>query len=479
MEITKQNHLLEILLSSGDVFSSCVGIIKPEYFNGDMRNAVAFSLTYFEKYNKPPKIETLNSEYPDIDLVAKEVTTDQVNYACDEIERYCRENAVAIAMKESLVDLEQGNIGEIVDRMQDAVSVALKRDLGWSFYHDDFLARLEEALSQQQTISTGIKGLDDKLNGGFARKQVSIFTANSGAGKSIMLNNLAHNYSVRGYHVVLLSLELPKEMVFTRTSSIVSGYNIKNLAETKLEVSSVVEKVKKQTNGSLVIQRINGDATTNDIRAFLTHYELELGRKPDVLLVDYLDKMTPNQGVGRLSISEQDKYKSEQLAELAFDYDVICASASQQNREAIGNPSPNQSVIAGGLTKIQTVDNVISLYMDEEMRLRGEMKATFLKTRSSDGVGKWAELYFDSNNLRITDATDSSNGGLFDLTSRRKDLDRTLQLPGLEQMEEAENTEVLEYDGTKEEEIDEPKEDKPEAESDELLNLMNDLDGDY
>ena len=475
MEITKQSHLLEILLSSGDVFASCVGILKPEYFDGDLRRVVSFSLEYFDKYNKPPKIETVNSEYPDTNLESRQVTSDQVTYACDEIERYCRESAVAIAMNDSIEDLQEGNLGSIVERMQEAVSVALKRDLGWSFYESDFLKKLQAALEQQETISTGIKVLDDKLGGGFARKQVTIFTANSGAGKSIMLNNIAHNYSIMGYHVVLLSLELPKEMVFTRTTSIVSGYEIKNLRETQTEVSHVIADITKKTDGSLVIQRLRGDAATNDIRSFLTHYELELGRKPDVILVDYLDKMTPNQGVGRLSISEQDKYKSEQLAELAFDYDAICATASQQNREAIGNPSPKQNVIAGGLTKINTVDNVISLYMDEEMRLRGEMKATFLKTRSSDGVGQWVELFFDSDNLRITDKNDAGNGGLFDMTRRNKDFDRRLNLPGLSE-DDSEDSNVLTYGG--EEKIDNTPKESIEC-KDELLTLMNELNGDF
>lgn len=485
MEITKQSHLLEILLSSGDVFSSCVGIIKSEYFDGELRKAVSFALNYFEKYNKPPKIETLISEFPDVDIAYQNVTTDQVNYACEEIERYCRESATVIAINESLKDLEEGNLGEIVDRLRDAVSVSIKRDLGWSFYDSDFLEKLEQALAQQETIPTGIKALDVNLGGGLSRKQVTLFTANSGGCKSVMLNNLAHNYSRTGHHVVLLSLELPKEMVFVRSSSIISGYDIKNLGETKTEVGNVVQKLSNEMEGSLFIQRIRGDSTPNDVRGFLTHYELELGRKPDVLLLDYLDKMTPNQGVGRLSISEQDKFKSEQLAEVAFDYNCICASASQQNRDAIGNLSPGQGVIAGGITKINTVDNVISLYMDDEMRVRGEMAAFFLKTRSSDGVGKRAELFFDTSNLRITDPDSASNSGIFDLTSRRDDIRR--KLPGLNIPELSEKEEkfsnVLNFDSDKVdktednalESTEQKKITKPPAQSDELLNFMETL----
>lgn len=430
MEERKQKHLLEILISSNDVFSRCISIIKPEYFQGNLQQLVRFITEYFDKYKTLPEIDTLAVEYADISLEKQVVTNDKISYACDEIEKFCKEQAVVIAMNDSIHDLENGEFGAIVDRMQDAVTISLKKDLGWDFFGDNFSKRLEEALSQAKTISTGIAALDKYIGGGLSRQQTTIFTANSGVGKSIMLNNLAHNYAVTGHNVVLLSLELPVTMIFNRTAAIVSGFKINSLGENKLELTSTIENIGSNVAGSIVIQRLRGDANCNDIRSYLTHYAMERGHMPECLIVDYLDKMTPNQGIGRLGISEQDKFKSEQLAEIMFDYDMIGISASQQNREAIGNPSPRQDVIAGGLTKANTVDNMISLYMDEQMRLRGEMVAHFLKTRSADGVGKTSELYFDTGNLRICDPGTASNRGIFDISKRSNNI--ISNLPGLE-----------------------------------------------
>jgi KaiC/GvpD/RAD55 family RecA-like ATPase len=428
----KQKHLFEILLSSNDVFSRCISIIKPEYFDGEIKLATKFALEYFSKYNSIPDIDTINAEY-DLNLKSQITPTDKIAYTCDEIEKFCKESAVALAMLESTNDLQAGNLGIIVERMKAAVDISLKRDLGWEIFSEDFLEKLEAALAQQETESTGIKALDKNLKGGLSRQQVTIFTANSGIGKSIMLNNLAYNYSAQGLNVVYLSLELPRTMVFARSSAIISGYDVDFLQDYKSEISSVITNVRSKTIGSLIIERINGNATTNDIRSYLTHYELEFKKTPDVLIVDYLDKMTPNQGVSKLSISEQDKFKSEQLAELVYDYNMICATASQQNREAIGNAAPEQDVIGGGLTKLNTVDNVISLYMDKQMRLRGEMLAFFLKTRNSGGVGKSIPLHYDAKTLRITDTGDSNNNNLFDLARRRKQLNGDLEyISGLE-----------------------------------------------
>lgn len=434
MDINKQEYLLGILLSSTDVFSRCVSILRPEYFDGDVRLSIKFILKYFDKHGTPPDIDTVNAEVG-VSVKKQNVTSDKMNYACDEIEIYCRETAVKIAMLESTNDLQDGNLGIIVERMKEAVQISLQRDLGWEVFDGLFLEKLEKALEAQKTISTGIRGIDNYIGGGLARQQVTLFTANSGMGKSIMLNNIAHNYARTGHNVVLLSLELPREMIFARTAAITSGNNIKLLRDEKLQVASTMEEVRRNTSGSLMIDRIRGDANSNDIVSYLTHYQLELEKIPDVLIVDYLDKMTPNQGIGKLNISEQDKHKAEQLAEVVYNHNLICASASQQNREAIGNMNPQQDVIAGGLTKINTVDNVISLYMSEEMRIRGEMVAKFLKTRSSDGVGKHSTLFFDTSNLRIRDPDSASNHGLFSVTSKKTTnyIDSIAeQLPGVE-----------------------------------------------
>lgn len=428
----KQKHLFETLLSSNDVFSRCISILNPEYFDGEVRLAVQFTLEYFNKYKSIPDIKLINSEY-DLNIEHIQVPLAKVTYTCDEIERFCKESAVALAINESLNDLQEGNLGIIVDRVKRAVEVSLKKDLGWNIYGPNFLDMLNESLAKQQTISTGIKALDMWLNGGFARQQTTIFTANSGIGKSVMLNNVGYNYSAQGYHVVYLSLELPKTMVFTRSSAIISGYDVKTLGDHTLEVASVVDNVRHKTDGTFMIQRIAGDSCSNDIRSYLTHYEMEYQRRPDVLVVDYLDKMTPNSRNSRLSISEQDKFKSEELAEVVLDYDLIGVTASQQNRDAIDDPNPKQSSIAGGLTKINTVDNVISLFMNDQMRLNGEMYAYFLKTRSSDGVGRIAELSFDAKSLRITDRGTTSNNGLFDITKRKQQITEGLKgITGLE-----------------------------------------------
>ena len=102
----------------------------------------------------------------------------------------------------------------------------------------------------------------------------------------------------------------------------------------------------------------------------------------------------------------KDKFVSEELRNLAVELDLIFATASQLNRGAVDEIEFDHSHIAGGLSKIQTADNVIGIFSSRAMRERGRVQIQFMKTRSSSGVGQKLDLEFDLNTLRISDLPD-------------------------------------------------------------------------
>ena len=59
--------------------------------------------------------------------------------------------------------------------------------------------------------------------------------------------------------------------------------------------------------------------------------------------------------------------------------------------------------IAGGISKIQTADNVVGIFTSNAMRERGRYQLQFMKTRSSSGVGSKVDLKFNPDTLRVED----------------------------------------------------------------------------
>ena len=97
-----------------------------------------------------------------------------------------------------------------------------------------------------------------------------------------------------------------------------------------------------------------------------------------------------------------------------MELNVIFVTASQLNRGAVEEIEFDHSHIAGGLSKIQTADNVFGIFTSRAMRERGRYQIQLMKTRSSSGVGMKIDLEFDVDSLRIRDLSDDSEYQEFD-----------------------------------------------------------------
>ena len=99
----------------------------------------------------------------------------------------------------------------------------------------------------------------------------------------------------------------------------------------------------------------------------------------------------------------KDKFVSEELRNLAIELGILFVTASQLNRSAVDEIEFDHSHIAGGISKINTADNLIGIFSSRAMRERGRVQIQFMKTRSSSGVGQKLDLAFNMESLRITD----------------------------------------------------------------------------
>lgn len=79
------------------------------------------------------------------------------------------------------------------------------------------------------------------------------------------------------------------------------------------------------------------------------------------------------------------------------------------HNSAVDEVEFDHSHISGGISKINTADNVFGIFTSRAMRERGKYQLQLLKTRSSSGVGSKIDLEFNVDSLRITDAGEESD----------------------------------------------------------------------
>jgi len=78
-------------------------------------------------------------------------------------------------------------------------------------------------------------------------------------------------------------------------------------------------------------------------------------------------------------------------------------TASQLNRSAVEEVEFDHSHISGGISKINTADNVFGIFTSRAMRERGKYQIQCMKSRSSTGVGQKIDLEYNVETMRITD----------------------------------------------------------------------------
>jgi hypothetical protein len=129
-------------------------------------------------------------------------------------------------------------------------------------------------------------------------------------------------------------------------------------------------------------------------------------------MVDYLDLVMPvSVKVNPNDQFIKDKYVSEELRNLAKELGILMVTASQLNRSAVEEVEFDHSHIAGGISKINTADNVFGIFTSRAMKERGKYQIQCMKSRSSTGVGQKIDLEYNIETMRITDeGGDGENG---------------------------------------------------------------------
>ena len=408
-----QKVYLEMMLADAETFVRCQGIFDSTLFDRKLQEAAEFVNMYTKEYNVLPDYDMVNASCKTDLKHPGEVKEGHTNWLMDEFESFTRHKSLERAILKSADLLEQNEYGEVEGLVKEAVQIGLARDMGTDYFLDP-KARLMGLKDKNGQVSTGWDSLDRKLFGGFNRGELNIFAGGSGAGKSLFLANLGVNFALEGLNVVYLTLELSEALVSMRVDSMVTGISTRNIFKDLDDVEMKVKMIGKKA-GMMQIKYMPSGKTANDIRAYLKEYEIKAGKKVDVLLVDYLDLLMPiGKKISAENLFVKDKYVSEELRNLAMELQTVFVTAAQLNRGAVEEVEFDHSHISGGLSKIQTADNVFGIFTSRAMRERGRYQIQLMKTRSSSGVGQKVDLGFDIDTLRIVDIDEdeqeSTNG---------------------------------------------------------------------
>ena len=397
-----QKLFLEMFLSDSEAFVRCQGIFESENFDQQLRDGAEFISKYVDEYKVMPELDIVNTSCGTTLKDASSIGQEHTDWLLDTFEQFSRHKALERAILKSADLLEKGEYGPVEGLVKEAIQIGLAKDMGTDYFFDP-KGRLEGLKDNNGQVSTGWPSIDRKLFGGFNRGELNIWAGGSGAGKSLFLQNMAVNFALEGMNVLYISLELSEALTAMRIDSMLTGVATRDVFKNLDDIEMKVKMMGKKS-GKIQIKYMPSGKNANDIRSYVKEWSIKNKCQPDVLLIDYLDLLMPlSIKVSPSDLFVKDKYVSEELRNLAMEMQCVFVTASQLNRAAVEEIEFDHSHISGGLSKIQTADNVIGIFTSRAMKERGRYQIQFMKTRSSSGVGQKVDLEFDVDSLRIRD----------------------------------------------------------------------------
>jgi len=407
-----QKLFLEMMVQDSSSYVRVQNIYNPENFDRSLRTVAAFIKEHSDTHKTLPHYEQIKAT-TGVDLrPIPEMNEGHYDWFMTEFEQFTKRQEIERAILKAADLLEKGDFDPVEKLIKDAVQISLTKDMGTDYFADP-AARINRYFNSGGQVSTGWPQMDRLLYGGFSRGELNIFAGGSGSGKSLVMMNIALNWLQQGLSGVYISLELSEELTSLRTDAMLTSMSTKDIRK-DIDTTTLKVKMMGKKSGQYRVKGLPAQSNINDIRSYIKEVQIQTNIRVDFIMVDYLDLLMPvSAKVSPNDLFVKDKYVSEELRNLAKELGILMVTASQLNRSAVEEVEFDHSHISGGISKINTADNVFGIFTSRAMKERGKYQIQCMKSRSSTGVGQKIDLEYDIETMRITDAGGDNDAGEF------------------------------------------------------------------
>ena len=262
----------------------------------------------------------------------------------------------------------------------------------------DIMANIFDELESGTVIDkvkTGIP-IIDKCTNGIAPSELVTIGAKSGVGKSALAVRIAINMFKAGKKVLIVSREMSKKQVAERillSHSGVTKEQYENRDFNDDQWVRIVETMEAFSGDGIIID--DKISTIQEIKQAVRR------TKPDVLIVDYVQLLTPSNP--RDSRERQVAEISRELKKMTSDFDMVVIQLTQLAEKGIGNYRPSGESYTRESRAIYH-DSNITIYVHhvtEEKEIEIAHHSTPLKERQSVEDTKKMLKRFEENGTRL------------------------------------------------------------------------------
>jgi replicative DNA helicase len=410
--IDYQYKLMLQILTDRKFGNSIIDIVDPNYFEDQYLRVIAATIKEAKGTDDIiPDVGSLEVRLlQDIkdDVVRKftlrelrkvqEASLDDTLKTQDIAMRFCKQQELKKSMLVINKIIEKGNLEDYEE-----CEKILRRALEHGDSKDDGMDvfdNLKEVLLEdfRKPIPTGIKGLDEIMDGGLSKGELAVILAPFGVGKTTMITKIANTAMIRGYKVLQIFFEDNAKVIQRKHLSCWSKIDLNNLSLHKEEILSIAEEF-KNTGGQLKLKKFSSDGTTIPVIKQYIRRLIASGFKPDIVLLDYIDVVEPSKNFTDVNVGEGSVMR--QFESMLSELDMAGWTAVQGNRSSISADVVEANQMGGSIKKGQIGHFIVSIAKTLDQKDKGTATMAILKSRfGKDGI-VFSNIVFNNANIQI------------------------------------------------------------------------------
>lgn len=395
-----EKSILFNLCENNDYTQAVNVYIKPEYFE-DYATKEIFKYVdeYIKEYKASPTKSILqyeiskSSKYNEkqyenilstLDSVFK-CQLENTEWLIKETEAYCQNIAFSNAIMKCYEIYENSpeKKDAAIEIMRDALRVEFDSESGIDFFSESDIEKRHQKYNEENTIlKTGLETFD--IVCGLKPKTVTCLLGTSGAGKTASKISIAAHLISQGIDVAYFTFEMAEEEIAKRVEAHLLDIEINNIKD--LDIKSFrqkLTKLKEKSYGRLRIKEYPPvSASCIDMEKQLDDWKIKDDFKPQVIIGDYLNIIKSSR------IKEANSYVTvksvaEEFRGLCIKKKAAGLTSTQTNRDGMQVSKLSYTNMSDSVGVIYTVDNLIGILSNEQMRSEGFQIWQNLKCRNT------------------------------------------------------------------------------------------------
>lgn len=292
-----------------------------------------FIRNYSESNGTVPPTSLVVEKFRDFAPVAEVGAT---KYHLEELQAEYLNDSLKDILRGTATDVQSGNSVKALEDLITKTSELKKntsviRDIDATDI-DSAVAYFEHLQKQQELgsigIKTGLPGFDNYLPAGITPGQLGVFLAYPGIGKSWFALYMAVQAWRQGKSPLIISLEMSETEVRNRVFAIMGDgiWSHRKLSNGQVDVNDLRRWHSKELQGKpefhIISNDQGGEVTPSVIRGKIDQY------KPDLVVVDYLQLMSPNQKSDNETVRMKNLSRELKLMAIAEEIPIIAISSA-------------------------------------------------------------------------------------------------------------------------------------------------------